>query len=70
MTKDEILKSYLNDPLFQEMDYMSKEKCEKIQFGESSGVKLVEIIKLAISGNIDRESEQITLRKILSYLNK
>jgi len=70
MTKDEILKSYLNDTIFQEMDPTSKNKIDKIQFGESSGVKLVEVIKLAISGNVERESEQITIRKILSYLNK
>jgi hypothetical protein len=70
MTKDEILKTFLEDPLFQEKGYVTKDKINKLQFGESSGVKLIEVIKLAISGNVEKEGDQITSRKITAFLNK
>jgi hypothetical protein len=70
MTKENIFKNYMEDPILVEKGYISKEKLEKLRFIDPSGVKLIEVIKMAINSNIDGESESITSRKINQYLNK
>ena len=70
MTKENIFNSYLEDPLLFEKGYLTKEKAENLKFIDPSGIKLIEVIKLAISGNVDQESEGVISRKINQYLNK
>ncbi|UQA77579.1 hypothetical protein K2F45_11590 [Sphingobacterium siyangense] len=70
MTKEKIYKSFLEDPLLTENNYINPEKVEGLRFHESTEVKLLEIIKIAIVGNIDEESESITVRKINQKLNR
>lgn len=70
MTKEDIYKSYLEDPLLVEKKYITPEKAASLKLIEPTGVKLLEIIKMAISGNVDGESEGVTTRKINQYLNK
>lgn len=70
MTKENIFNSYLEDPLLFEKNYLTKEKAETLKFIDSSGVKIIEVIKLAITGNVDQESEGVISRKINQYLNK
>jgi signal transduction protein with GAF and PtsI domain len=68
MTKEEFFKSYLTDPLLYEKRMISVEKAEQLKFSESSGVPLLEVIKMAITGNIGQEQEGATGRKINQYL--
>jgi hypothetical protein len=70
MTKENIFKNFIEDPLMIEKGYISKEKIEKIKFIDQSGVKLIEVIKMAINGNVDGDSEGVISRKINQYLNK
>ena len=70
MTKENIFKNFIEDPLLIEKGYISKEKIEKIKFINQSGVKLIEVIKMAINGNVDGDSEGVISRKINQYLNK
>jgi len=70
MTKENIFKNFIEDPLLIEKGYISKEKIEKIKFIDQSGVKLIEVIKMAINGNVDGDSEGAISRKINQYLNK
>ena len=70
MTKENIFKNFMEDPLFIEKGYISKEKIEKIKFIDQSGLKLIEVIKMAINGNVDGDSEGVISRKINQYLNK
>jgi hypothetical protein len=70
MTKENIFKNFMEDPLLIEKGYISKEKIENIKFIDQSGVKLIEVIKMAINGNVDRDSEGVISRKINQYLNK
>jgi hypothetical protein len=69
MTKENIFNSYLEDPLLFEKGYLTKEKVENLKFIDPSGIKLIEVI-IAISGNVDQESEGVISRKINQYLNK
>ena len=70
MTKENIFKSYLEDPLLFEKKYLTQEKAKSLKFIDQTGIKLLEVIKIAISGNIDQESEGVISRKINQYLNK
>ncbi|MCE2974200.1 MAG: hypothetical protein LW852_12185 [Sediminibacterium sp.] len=70
MTKENIFKNFIEDPLLIEKGYISKEKIERIKFIDQSGVKLIEVIKMAINGNVDGDSEGVISRKINQYLNK
>lgn len=70
MTQENIFKIYLEDPLLTEKKYLTKEQISKMKIIDQSGVKLIEVIKLAINGNVDGESEGVTSRKINQYLNR
>lgn len=70
MTTENIFKKYLEDPLLTEKNIISKDKLSKLKFIDQSGVKLIEVIKLAITGNVNGESEGVISRKINQYLNK
>lgn len=70
MNRESIYKSFLEDPLLMEKGYLTPEKIETLRFMDPTGVKLLEVIKLAINGIKDEESENIIARKINQYLNK
>jgi len=70
MTRENIFKTYLEDPLLTEKKYLTKEQLSKMKLIDQSGVKLIEVIKLAINGNIDGDSEGVTSRKINQFLNR
>jgi hypothetical protein len=70
MTKENIFKNFIEDPLLIEKGYIKKEKLDKLKFIDLSGIKLIEVVKMAINGNVDGDSEGIISRKINQYLNK
>lgn len=70
MTKEKIFIEYLEDPLMTEKKYLTKEQVKNLKFIDQSNVKLIEVIKIAINGNIDGESEGVTSRKINQFLNR
>ena len=70
MTRENIFKTYLEDPLLIEKNYITQENIDNLKIIEQSGVKLIEVFKLAINGNIDAETEGVISRKINQYLNK
>jgi len=70
MTKENIFKNFIEDPLLIEKGYIKKEKLDKLKFIDSTSIKLIEVVKMAINGNVDGDSEGIISRKINQYLNK
>lgn len=70
MTKENIYKTFLEDPLLVEKNYITQDKAEKLRMADPTNVKLLEVIKIAINGNIDGDSEGVISRKINQYLNK
>jgi hypothetical protein len=69
MTKENIFKNYLDDPLIIDKGYLTQEQITKLKLIDPIDVKLIEVIKLAINGNVDGDSEGIVSRKIQQYLN-
>lgn len=70
MTKENIFKSFLEDPIFLENKHLTKEQIQKFKFIEPTNDKLIEVIKIAISGTVDGESEGVISRRINQFLNK
>ena len=70
MTKENIFKNFIDDPLLIEKGYISLEKIEHLKFIDPTGVKLIEVIKMAITGIVDGDSDGVTSRKINQFLNK
>lgn len=70
MTKENIFKSFLEDPLLIEKGYLTKERTESMKFGDFTNIKLIEVIKMAINSNVDGDSDNVTSRKINQFLNK
>jgi hypothetical protein len=69
MTKEDILKAFVQDQLFIEKGYLTEEQIKKIRFHEPSPIKLIEVIKTAINDSEEGLSASITSRKINNYLN-
>jgi translation elongation factor EF-Ts len=69
MTKENIYQTFLDDPLLVEKRYITEEKKQTLQFVDPTGIKILEVIKLAISGNVDGDTEGVISRKINQFLN-
>ena len=70
MTKENIFKNFIEDPLLTEKGHINKENLDKLKFINLTTIKLIEVVKMAINGNVDGDSEGIISRKINQYLNK
>jgi hypothetical protein len=70
MTKEDILKAYLEDDLFIENDYLKEGEAQKYKWASHTDNNLIQIIKTAIEGELSNESTNITERKINTFLNK
>lgn len=70
MTKEDILRSFLEDELFIEKKYLKDGEAKKFKWSQPNGSSLVEVIKIAIDGELIRESANITEKKINTLLNR
>ena len=70
MTKEDVLKAYLEDDLFIEKSYLNEGDAQKYKWASHTENNLIQIIKTAIEGELSNESGNITERKINTFLNK
>nr|WP_321221369.1 hypothetical protein [uncultured Psychroserpens sp.] len=70
MTKEELLKIYLSDDIVENKNYLINVPVEKIKWTDNDNSDLISVIKLAIEGDISRESTNVTARKINQLLNR
>lgn len=69
MTKENILRAYLEDDLFIREKYLKEGDAQKIKWASTEN-NLIEIIKMAIEGEQNRDSSTLTERKINAFLNR
>jgi len=69
MTKEDILRAYLEDDLFIQNNYLKKGEAQKHKWATDTNSNLIKVIKTAIDGGIMNESTNITERKINILLN-
>ena len=70
MTKEDILKAYLEDDLFVEKNYLRDGEAQKYKWASHTENSLIQIVKTAIEGELTNESSNIIERKINAFLNK
>lgn len=70
MTKEELLKTYLQDDLFIENNYLREDEPQKYKWASQPENNLIQVIKTAIEGELSNESNNITEKKINTILNK
>ncbi len=70
MTKEEILRAFLEDELFVNKRYLKEGEAQKYKWATFSENNLIQIIKDSIEGELKNESSNITERKINQFLNK
>ncbi|RZK25662.1 MAG: hypothetical protein EOO43_04935 [Flavobacterium sp.] len=70
MNREEILKAYLEDEIFVEQGYLNEGDSANYKWATPTDNNLIQIIKLAIDGEISSESSNVTERKINAFLNK
>jgi hypothetical protein len=69
MTKEDILRAFLEDDLFIENKYLEEGEAQKYKWSTDTNSNLIRVIKIAIEGEIVNESTNITERKINLFLN-
>jgi len=69
MTKEDILRAYLEDDLFIQNEYLKEGEAQKYKWSTDTNSNLIKVIKTAIEGEIMNESTNITERKIIIFLN-
>jgi hypothetical protein len=67
--KEEMLRSYLADELFTEKNYLRPGEAETFKWTDKRSHKLIEVLRLAIEGVSNDESERISERRINQLLN-
>lgn len=70
MTKEDILRSYLEDDLLVEKNYLKEGEGQKYKWASIPENNLILVIKTAIDGELCNESSNVTERKINTLLNK
>jgi hypothetical protein len=70
MTKEDFLRAYLEDEIFLEQKYLKPGEASKYKWSTPLESKLIQVVKLAIEGEVINESMNITERKINLLLNK
>ncbi|HEY0669519.1 MAG TPA: hypothetical protein VGD22_15150 [Sphingobacteriaceae bacterium] len=70
MTKEEILRAFLSDDLFIEKGYLKPNEAATFKWSPGTNNNLIEVLKIAIDGEVANESANIVERKINSHLNK
>lgn len=70
MTKEDILRAYLEDDLLIEKNYLKEGEPQKYKWATYTDNNLIQVIKLAIEGEMINESSNVTERKINTLLNR
>lgn len=70
MTKEDILRSFLSDDLFIEKKYLKEGEADTFKWTDKLNNKMIDILKLAIEGEMSTESQNITEKKINQLLNQ
>lgn len=70
MTREQILKAYLEDELLEQKGYLKEGEGAETNWSDHRDKKIVDVIKFAIEGVINGDSQQMMTRKINKFLDK
>ena len=70
MTREQILRAYLDDDLLVEKGYLKESEGVGARWSDLRNNKMVDVVKFAIEGVINGDSQSIMTRKINQFLDK
>ena len=70
MTREQLLRAYLEDELLVENGYLKEGEGAVAKWNDHVNNKMVDVIKFAINGVLDGDSQTVMTRKINQYLDK
>jgi hypothetical protein len=68
MTREQILRAYLQDELLLEKGYLKEGEGESAKWADRKNNKMVDVVKFAIEGVLNRDSQTLMTRKINQFL--
>lgn len=69
MTKEQILRSFLEDELFIEKGYLKPDEAKDYKWADPRRNGLIEVLRISIDGVMGGESENVTVKKVNQLLN-
>ena len=69
MTKEELLQTYLKDPVFTENDYLDENEAEDFDWNDKRRIPIVELLKIVIKGQSDGKGERTIIRLANQFLD-
>ena len=69
MTREELLRSFLADDLLVERGHLKFGEADSVKWTDNRNNKLIEVLKLAIEGQLSDDGAMTTVRKINQLLN-
>lgn len=69
MTKEELLQTYLKDPVFTENDYLNEGEAENFDWNDKRRIPIVELLKIVIKGQSDGKGERTIIRLANQFLD-
>jgi hypothetical protein len=70
ITKEQVIREFLSDPLMLEKGYYTEGSPEKVKLNVKSDSKMVELIKLLISSKFDEVADVKITRDVNALLNE
>lgn len=70
MTREQILRAYLEDQRLVEKGYLKEGEWNEAKWSDHREKKMVDVIKFAIEGVINNDNQKMMTRKINQYLDK
>lgn len=69
MTKEQLLQTYLKDPVFTENDYLDEGEAEDFDWNDKRRIPIVELLKIVIKGQSDGKGERTIIRLANQFLD-
>ena len=69
MTKEELLRTYLKDPTFQENEYLKEGEAENFDWNDNRRIPIVELLKIIIEGQHKGKGERTIIRLSNQFLD-
>ena len=69
MTKEQLLQTYLEDPIFTENDYIKEEEVKNFDWNDKRRIPIVELLKIVIKGQSDGKGERTIIRLANQFLD-
>lgn len=70
MTREQILRAYLEDELLVQKGYLKEGEGAQAKWGDHRNKKMVDVIRFAIEGIMNGDSQTMMTRKINQFLDK